>query len=209
MQLDVRARALMLMEEIKCPHKGLDSGGLRCFLSRVWWCDNSFSNIRNLPPSKPELKKRRKKKDIKEGGLLGRVRAQRGFMRRTVARLPSDGAVRRFWKWSRNIAAVSGRKKCHCQGPHTVTCPERKGHQQWVILPRPPVLGSQAFTSAHSWNDRGAAGNQSDPGVASHMYVLAWAALHRTALSSTPLKSFPDFKHILKPYHLCKTLAHY
>lgn len=52
----------MSVEEIKCPHKGLDSGGLRCFLSRAQRCDNCFSNIRNLPPSKPELKEGRKKK---------------------------------------------------------------------------------------------------------------------------------------------------
>lgn len=60
---------------------------------------------------KKRRKKKDKKKDIKEGGLLGRVWARWGFMCRTVLRLPSDGAVRGFWRWSGNIAAVSGRKK--------------------------------------------------------------------------------------------------
>lgn len=42
-QLDVRTRALMSLEEIKCPCKGLDSCGLCCFLSRAPPCDNCFS----------------------------------------------------------------------------------------------------------------------------------------------------------------------
>lgn len=66
----------MSVEEIKCPHKGLDSGGLCCFLSHAPPCDNCFSNIRILPRSKAGLKERRKKKkkDIKESferGALG------------------------------------------------------------------------------------------------------------------------------------------
>lgn len=133
--MDVGARALMLVEEIKCPHKGLDSGGLRCFLSRAPRCDNCFSNIRNLPPSKPELKKeggekkrKKKKNDIKERGLAGRVRAWRRFMCHTVPQLPSDGAVWHFWRWRGNIAALSGRKNATVEAPRAATCPERKGH---------------------------------------------------------------------------------
>lgn len=175
MQLDVRARALMSVEEIKCPHKGFDSGGLRCFLSRARWCDNCFSNIRNLPPSKPELKKRRekimkKKTYIKKGGLLGRVWTWHGFVSHTTPQLPSNGAVQCFWRWRGSIAVSLGSKKCHCRGPTQWHVLKGKvTSSELVILPKSPVWGFQAFTSTCSWNEGGAAGNQRDPGAESHV----------------------------------------
>lgn len=134
MQLDVRARALMLVKEIKCPHKGLDSGGLHCFLSRARQCDNCFSNIRNLPPSKPELKKEvGKKEDIKKGKPLDRVWAPHGFMCHTVSQLPSYRVVHCFWRWSGNIAAVSGIKNATVEAP-----------TQWRVL-KEKVTSSELF----------------------------------------------------------------
>jgi len=74
-------------------------------------------HLLNQNLKKKEKKKKKKKEDIKAGGLLGRVRARCGFMCRTVPQLPSDGAVRRFWGWSRNAAAASGRKNATVEAP--------------------------------------------------------------------------------------------
>ena len=135
MQLHVRARALMLAEEIKCPHKGLDPGGLRCFLSRVRRCDNCFSNIRNLSPSKPEPKKEgKKKKEKKRRHQSGRASGQGpSTVRVHVSHSPPASQRRRgtaLLGMEQKRSCSVRQKKCHCRGPRMVTCPEGKGHQQ-------------------------------------------------------------------------------
>lgn len=151
MQLDVRVRALMSVEEIKCPHKGLDSGGLCCFLSHAPPCDNCFSNIRNLPRSKAGLKERRKKKekkkDIKEGFECGAVGALHS------PRLPRDGAMLPTlpsqWKY--------GRAARHCRGPSRWRVLKGKVASSELFLPDPqPALlkwqrsSQEPEQSAHS-----------------------------------------------------------
>lgn len=56
----------MSLEEIKCPHKGLDSCGLCCFLSRAPPCDNCFSTLGIYHVLKQNEEKGRGKKDLKE-----------------------------------------------------------------------------------------------------------------------------------------------
>lgn len=74
-------------------------------------------HLLNQNIKKRKEKKKRQKKDIKEGGLLGRVRARRGFVCLTVPWLPSDRVARHFWRWSGNIVAVSGRKNATVEAP--------------------------------------------------------------------------------------------
>lgn len=152
MQLDVRARALMSVEEIKCPHKGFDSGGLRCFLSRAWWCDNCFSNIRNLPPSKSELKKRRGKNNLKKKNLHQRGRASGQGLNMAQVCVSHNPTASQQWsstallKMERKYSCVIRQQKMPLSRPHTVTRPERKGHQQWVSYSSQiPCVGLPGF----------------------------------------------------------------